>query len=107
MTGEQIDKVNETALELERMVNVMGSGETLAALAEKMTYMHRTLVQSFTSAFVIAFVRKMAENYKNGYYDGRDEAACKACAAMWDALLKQFNLDEEFISKYGFSLPLI
>ena len=69
--------------------------------------MHRTLVQSFTSRFVIKFVMALADNYANGRYDLRDEAACKACATMKDAIVKAYDLDEESVRKYGFNLPLI
>ena len=107
MNHEQEKQVENVALEIERIINVMGNGETTNALVDKLTRMHRTLVQSFTSQVVIQFIRKMADNYKNGWYDLRDEAACKSCSAMWDALVKAYDLDEEFIKKYGFNLPLI
>lgn len=107
MNADKIEQVNNVALELERIVNAMGTDEATDLLVDKLTYMHRTLVQSFTSKIVIKFILKLAENYENGRYDLRNEAACKACKMMKDAIINAYNLDEDFIKKYGFNLPLI
>ena len=107
MNAEKIEQVNNVALELERIVNAMGTDEATDFLVDKLSYMHRTLVQSFTSKVIIKFILKLAENYENERYDLRNKAACKACKTMKDAIIKEYNLDEDFIKKYGFSLPLI
>lgn len=95
---EELDKIAEG---IEASVNVMGTSSTdsMSYLVDKMLCMHRTLNQSFTSKFILQFIKRMAENYENGYYDARNEAACKICSEMW-SLLK---------SKYGdeIRLPLI
>lgn len=95
---EELDKIAEG---IEDSVNVMGttSTDSMSYLVNKMLYMHRTLNQSFTSKFIIQFIKRMAENYEKGYYDARNEVACKICSEMWN-LLK---------SKYGdeIHLPLI
>ena len=107
MTAEKTNQIENAAIELERIVNVMGTDEATDLLVDKLTRMHRTLVQSFASKVVIKFIMKLAENYANGWYDLRNEAACKACAVMKDAIMKEYHLDEDFIQKYGFNLPLI
>lgn len=95
---EELDKITEG---IEDSVNMMGTASTysMSYLVDKMLCMHRTLIQSFTSKFIIQFIKRMAENYEKGYYDARNEVACKICSEMWN-LLK---------SKYGdeIHLPLI
>jgi hypothetical protein len=107
MNADKIEQIDNVALELERIVNVMGTDEATDLLVDKLSRMHRTLVQSFASKVIIKFIMKLAENYDNGWYDLRNEAACKACKTMKDAIIKAYNLDEDFIKKYGFNLPLI
>lgn len=107
LTEEQKEKIENIAREIEGIINVMGNSETTDGLVSNLLFMHPTLIQSFTSKVIIRFVQRMAESYRNGWYDGRDEAACKACETMWNSLIKAYNLDEEFIKKYGFNLPLI
>ena len=107
LNEEQKTKIENLARGLEDIINVMGNSEATEGLVNNLLFMHRTLVQSFTSKVIIRYVQRMAENYRNGWYDGRDMAACKACSVMWDALIKAYDLDEEYIKKYGFELPLI
>lgn len=107
MTDEQRKQVEDTALALERIINVMGNSEMTDGLVDCLQFMHRTLVQSFTSKVIIRYVQKMAENYRNNWYDDRDKAACAVCATMWDAIVKEYHMDEECVKKYGFNLPLI
>jgi hypothetical protein len=107
LTAEKTKQIENVALELERIVNAMGTDEATDLLVDKLSRMHRTLVQSFASKVIIKFILKLAENYESGWYDLRNEAACKACKTMKDAIIKAYNLDEDFIKKYGFNLPLI
>lgn len=107
LTDEQKNKIENIAREVEDVINVMGNSEATDGLVNNLLFMHRTLIQSFTSKVIIRFVQRMAESYRNGWYDGRDEAACKACETMWHSLIKAYDLDEEFIKKYGFNLPLV
>lgn len=88
------DKAKDVATELERMTNVMGGGDEITYVSEKMTEIHRTLVQAFFGRFVIPFVSRLAEQYECGYYDARNECAGKMCSAMMKAVRKQYNLKE-------------
>ena len=107
LTDEQKNKIENIAREVEDVINVMGNSEATDGLVNNLLFMHRTLIQSFTSKVIIRFVQRMAESYMNGWYDGRDEAACKACATMWNALIKAYDFDAEHVQKYGFNLPMI
>ena len=95
MSEESEKKVDEMASALEDMTNVYGCQATLEALAKKMTSMHRTLVQSFISGFVIPFVREMAKMHRNGLVDGRDEESAAACLAMCEAIEKRYDIGED------------
>lgn len=46
------------------------------SLAEELHNTHRTLMQS-TTGVLIQFIELLAEDYKNGFYDARNEASCK------------------------------
>ena len=107
MTDERKTKIENLARGLEDIINATGNSEETDGLVNCLLFMHRSLVQSFTSKVIIRYIQRMAENYANGWYDLRDESACKACATMWDALLNDSDLDEEHIKKHGFELPLI
>lgn len=95
------EKMDEIARNIERAVNVLGSDSdsNMNYLAIKTVNFHRTLNQSFTSKFILQFVKHMAENYESGYYDARNEVACKICNEMWN-LIKSNHGDE-------INLPLV
>lgn len=99
----EAEKVENAASVLEEMTNVYGCQHNLNELAFKMTRMHRTLVQSFASAFVIHFVRELAKLYREDRFDDRNRMACEACAAMAEALEKKYDITPED----RLSLPLI
>lgn len=83
---DKVDKVDEARINLEALTNRYGSRQDLERLAMSMAAMHRMLVQSFADGFVIPFVRELARMKRAGRFDGRNEAACKACLLMCDAL---------------------
>lgn len=91
---EDVDKVDEAREKLESLTNRFGSHGDLERLALKMASMHRTLVQSFAGGFVIPFVRELARMKRAGRFDARNEAACKACLIMCDALEKEYGIGE-------------
>ena len=91
---ENVDKVDQASEILKSLTNRFGCEKDLEDLAMKMAYMHRTLVQSFTGGFVIPFVRELARMKRAGRFDGRNEAACKACLIMCDALEKEYGIGE-------------
>ena len=81
------------AVRIEHFSNRFGVHEELKRLASILTVMHPTLVQSFTSGFILSFVKKMAENCRCDKFDGRDKAACVVCEAMWNAVEDKYDLD--------------
>ena len=102
MTEEAKKRVETVAELLERFVNVMGGGEDMEWLVGKMGNMHRMLVQSFAGKFIIPYVRQLALFYKEGYYDLRNEQACKACALMWETFKKEYNwTDDDPIPRFA------
>ena len=82
------------SLRIERFSNRFGVHEDLKRLALLVAGMHRTLVQSFTSGFVLQFVKKMAENRRSDRFDDRDAQAVKVCDEMWTAVEKEYSLSE-------------
>lgn len=97
---EKVERARET---LEDMTNNYGCRTDLEALANRMARMHRTLVQSFTSGFIIPFVRELAHMKRNDRFDGRNKAACEACLAMCEALEAKYEIGESD----DFALPCI
>ena len=91
---DKVDNVDHARKILESLTNRFGCEKDLEDLAMKMAYMHRTLVQSFTGGFIIPFVRELARMKRAGRFDGRNEAACKACLIMCDALEKEYGIGE-------------
>lgn len=102
MTEEDYD-ADQLALRMERFTNRFGVNEDLKRLAFAVVGWHRTLVQSFTSGFILQLVKKMAENYREKRFDGRDELACAVCDAMWSAVEKKYELGQG----EDVSLPMI
>jgi len=88
---------------IENEVNVMGSGQKWRDTAENLSYMHRTLQQSFVSSFLLPMVRKFAENKRDGWFDARNEVALGMCKVMWDALVEKYP----YMKDNGISLPMI
>lgn len=76
------------------ITNHFGSREALSKIAIGMSNTHHTLVQSFTSGFIIPFVREMAKRKREGMFDKRDQLSTAACEAMSCALDKLFGKKE-------------
>lgn len=98
--NEKIDSACEI---LEDLTNVYGCRKNLEEISNRMTRMHRTLVQSFTGGFVIPFIREMAKLKREDRFDGRNAAACDACLSMSEALDKKYDIGADD----GISFPLI
>lgn len=81
----------EAAKNLASSINCMRDETNLEYIKNEMVNLHRTLNQSFTGNFIIPFIQIMAEKYENGYYDGRNESACKCCKIMAEALEKELG----------------
>lgn len=75
--------------------NRFGVHIPLASVASMMTMEHPTLVQSFTSGFILQFVKEMAKRCRAGMFDGRDQMAVKVCEKMWTAVAEEFGLGED------------
>lgn len=103
-----MDKISENAktaaAALERTVNSFDFSDNAEFIVDQMLYMHRTLNQSFTGGIILPFVRKMAKMYDSGSYDPRNEAACKACRVMWDALKAAYGIEDD---SADFRMPMI
>lgn len=103
-----MDKISEnakTAVDaLKRTVNSFDCGDNAEFIVAQMLYMHRTLNQAFTDGIVVPFIRKMAKMYDSGSYDLRNEAACRVCRVMWDALKAEYGLNDD---SADFRLPMI
>lgn len=89
--NEKIDSACEI---LEGLTNVYGCRNNLEEISNRMSHMHRTLVQSFTGGFVIPFVRELARMKRADRFDDRNKAACEACLAMSEALEEKYGICE-------------
>jgi alanyl-tRNA synthetase len=80
--NNRIDSTNpeDVHLTLSRFVNGAGAAE-LRQLAEKMTQDHRCLVQTKMELFML-FCGHLHQQYQDGYFDVRNEAACKAAKSI-------------------------
>lgn len=76
------DMATESAKDITRAINAMAINNN--EVGELIAHDHRTLQQSFMGV-VIGFINEMANNEATGAYDLRNEAACKAAAAMKEA----------------------
>ena len=93
-------EAKDIASELINSVNCLGGPtEYTEEVLHNLVYSHRTLNQAFVGRYVLPFIQKMAENYRSGNYDGRNEFASKVCNVMAEAVEKEFGKLE--------SLPLI
>ena len=85
--------INETILNLEKVVNAMPNTANTEAVVTGLMWMHRTLNQAFTGKIVFRFIQRMADNYRNNNYDARNEAACRICSLLWDTLEKEVGVN--------------
>jgi len=94
MEDQEQNKIEAAGELLERLTNVYGCKSDLSKLAVKMTRMHRTLVQSFTSGFIIPFVREMAKMKRSGCFDARNSAAVEACEEMCKTIESKYGISD-------------
>lgn len=79
-------KANELAVAISKFVNSMSGGrEKAKALGEAMLQDHRTLLQT---KFLIAhaYLKGLATNYSDRYFDVRNQRACELADKMISAL---------------------
>ncbi len=95
--------VQNLADRIETFTNRFGVAGELKQLAINMTGRHRTLVQSFTSGFVLQFIKKMAENFRADRFDDRNKQAANVCDDMWKVVEGKYGLKEG----EDISLPMI
>lgn len=91
MTDENENKAESAASAVESIINQYGGHTDAETMVSHFCGMHRTLQQAFTSRIIIPFIRRLAMNYTDGWYDPRNETACKACRAMYDALKAEYG----------------
>lgn len=85
--------VNETILNLEKVVNAMPNTANTESVVTGLMRMHRTLNQAFTGKIVFRFIQRMADIYRDNNYDARNEAACRICSLLWDVLEKEVGIN--------------
>lgn len=69
---------NDVMRELFRILNGMNSDiKVQDAVVYALKTEHRTLQQSFMRYVVIPAILKMAEDYERGFFDDRNEGACR------------------------------
>lgn len=86
------ERISDIVSKLFDELNKMGNEEMVSKFfIEAMCRQHRTLQQNFFSHVVVAAIKDFAKRHDEGYYDLRNEAACK-CAKKLMPLIK----DEHF-----------
>ena len=85
MTREEYNELLKTAADnLSRVVNA-GCRQDIDKFAEMMVQDHRTLVQA-KMGLCLKFMELLVQQYDQGYYDGRNEYACKIAKRICDAV---------------------
>lgn len=64
---------------------VNGKMHSKVKVAERMCTEHRYLQQVMFKV-CLEYIKKLAENYNNGYYDGRNEWSCQTSSMIVEAL---------------------
>jgi hypothetical protein len=75
LTEREVEEINDIKERLSRFVN-SNSEEAISVLGRAMCDDHTTLVQA-KGRLVRGFLKQLQENYKEGWYDARNEAVCK------------------------------
>ena len=89
------ENAETAATAMERTMNTYGGMEDADFIVRHFCSMHRTTNQSFVSRIILPFVRQMAVHYDTGVYDGRNEAACRICRKMWDAVKENLGIEDD------------
>jgi hypothetical protein len=85
MTREEYDELLKTTADnLSRVVNA-GCRQDIDKFAELMINDHRTLIQ-IKMGLCVKFMELLLDQYAHGYFDGRNEYACKIAKRMLDAV---------------------
>ena len=98
------ENAETAATAIERTINSFGSDENTKYIVEHLLTMHRTLNQKFTGEIILPFIRAMAQKYDAHRFDLRNEAACKVCRVMWDAIKAAYEIEDD---SADFRLPVI
>ena len=98
------ENAETAATAMERTINSFGSDDNSKYIVEKMLTMHRTLNQKFTGEIILPFIQAMAQKYDAHRFDLRNEAACKVCRVMWDAIKAEYEIEDDAAD---FRLPVI
>jgi len=76
-------EANDVIRELFQIINGMNSQTRVQdAVVHALKTEHRTLQQSFFRYVVIPAILKLADDYDRGFYDERNEGACRAAKEM-------------------------
>lgn len=98
------ENAETAATAMESTLNSFGSEENTKFIVEHFLTMHRTLNQKFTGEIILPFIREMAKKYDANRFDLRNEAACKVCRKMWDAIKAEYEIEDDAAV---FNLPMI
>ena len=98
------ENAQTAATAMVRSLNTFGSDENSKYIVEKMLTMHRTLNQKFTGEIILPFIQAMAQKYDAHRFDLRNEAACKVCRVMWDAIKAEYEIEDDAAD---FRFPMI
>lgn len=98
----RVKTAEDTAAALMGVLNNY-DGTDIRIVLDKILSEHRTLQQMFVSRIVIPTIRILAKRYDEGWYDARNEMACKVCKEMWNTLAEMYGIAED----EPFSLPMI
>lgn len=98
------ENAETAATAMERTINSFGSDENSKYIVEHFLTMHRTINQKFTGEIILPFIREMAKKYDAHRFNLRNEAACKVCRVMWDAIKAEYEIEDDAAD---FRLPLI
>ena len=85
--------MSEKGKVIEDMVNNMGFPAN--EIAWHLSHMHRHLIQEFMK-MVFKFINVLAHDYAEGYYDGRNEWACKTASIMMKAYQSEYGHGEAY-----------
>jgi hypothetical protein len=90
LPGDQKQRVRQdyqraTLKELTDLLSDCANSDViLPQLAKNLANQHRTLVQCFMRNFIVPFIKELADQYKQGFFDLRNEQSCKLSTKMLD-----------------------
>jgi len=104
----KVERCEELANALTKMVNVCGNDDTAERLIDALLRQHRSLQQRFFDRFVLGFIEKVANIRKSSGTDGRNVEMKNVCDEIFKALE---GSNKAFVDADGvkriYGLPLV